>query len=178
MDGPRGIGKKFLYHALLENVRLKGMIKLASATSGVAETILPTGRTTHLRFDISLQADEATMTNMSKKVGGAKIIRQAKFTIWDEAPMSKRHTIEIVDISFYDIMDSDIPFRGKVMSFGGDFCQFFFVVPKSTRVEMVNASLVRSYLWPLMENIQLSTNIQARMNTSFNKCLLRFRNGE
>ncbi|KAG5630680.1 hypothetical protein H5410_002397 [Solanum commersonii] len=141
------------------------MIALAYATNGVAATILPGGRTTHSRFGIPLQADEIAMTNMSKQGGRAKLIRQEKLIIWDEAPMAKRHIIETVDRSFRDIMDSDIPFGGKVMVFGGDFHQVLPVVPKSTCAEMVNTSLVRSYLWPLMEKIQLSTNMRARADT-------------
>ncbi|KAG5612475.1 hypothetical protein H5410_023756 [Solanum commersonii] len=59
-------------------------------------------------------------------------------------------------------MDKDIPFGGKILVFEGDFRQVLHVVPKSTRAETVDASLVRSYLWPLMEKIQLSTNMRAR----------------
>ncbi|KAH0642093.1 hypothetical protein KY290_033695 [Solanum tuberosum] len=102
VDGPGGTGKTFLYRALLGKVRSEGMIALASATSGVAATILPGGRTAHSRFAIPLQADETTMTNMSKQGGGAKLIRQAKLIIWDETPMAKRHIIETVDRSFRD----------------------------------------------------------------------------
>ncbi|XP_015167741.1 ATP-dependent DNA helicase RRM3-like [Solanum tuberosum] len=178
VDGPGGTGKTFLYRALLGKVRSEGMIALATATSGVAAAILPGGRTAHSRFAIPLQVDETTMTNMSKQGGGAKLIRQAKLIIWDETPMANRHIIETVDRSFRDIMDSDIPFGGKVMVFGGDFRQVLPVVPKSTRAETINASLVKSYLWPLMEKIQLSTNMRARADTHFSNFLLRVGNGE
>ena len=96
------------------------------------------------------------MTHMSKQGGEAKLIRQAKLIRWDEAPMAKRHTVETVDRSFRDIMDKYAPFGGKVMVFGGDFRQ---VLPKSTRAETVDASIVRSYFWPLMEKIKLTTNM-------------------
>ncbi|XP_075110437.1 uncharacterized protein LOC142181314 [Nicotiana tabacum] len=105
VDGPGGTGKTYLYRALLENVRSRGMIALATATSGVAASILPGGRTTHSSFDIPLQTNETTMTNMSKQSGAAKLIQKAKLIIWDEAPMAKRQTIETVDRSFRDIMD-------------------------------------------------------------------------
>ncbi|KAG5615400.1 hypothetical protein H5410_015224 [Solanum commersonii] len=144
-----GTGKTFIYRALLD--KAKGMIALTSATSGVAAAISPRGRIAHSRFGIPLQENETTMTNMSKEGGGAKLIRQAKLLIWDEEHMAKRHTIETVDRSFRDIMDSDIPFGGKVMVFGGDFRQVLSIVPKSTRAKKVDASLVRSYLWPLMK---------------------------
>jgi len=154
------------------------MIALASASSGVAAAILPGGRTAHSRFGIPLQANESTMTNMSKQSGGAKLIKQAKLIIWDEAPMAKRHAIETVDRGFRDIMEKNVPFGGKVMVFGGDFQQVLPVVPKSTQVETVDASLVRSYLWPLMEKIHLTSNMRARTNPNFSNFLIRVGNGE
>ncbi|KAG5586052.1 hypothetical protein H5410_046486 [Solanum commersonii] len=163
-------GKTFLYRALLAKVRSKGLIALACATSGVAATLLPGGRTTHSRFGIPLQANETTMAHMSKQGDRVKLIRKAKLIIWDETPMAKR--------SFHDIMDKDAPFGGKVMVFGGDFRQVLPIVPNSIRAEMVDASLVRLYLWPLMEKIQLSTNMRARTDTTFSEFLLHIGNGE
>lgn len=66
-------------------------------------------------------------------------------------------------------MDSDKPFGAKVMVFGGDFRQVLSVVPKSTHLEMVDATLIRSYLWPLMEKIQLSTNMHAKRDITFSE---------
>ncbi|KAL0344192.1 UNVERIFIED_CONTAM: hypothetical protein Sangu_1306600 [Sesamum angustifolium] len=45
IDGPGGSGKTFLYRALLADVRSRGYIALAVATSGVAAALLPGGRT-------------------------------------------------------------------------------------------------------------------------------------
>ncbi|KAG5581516.1 hypothetical protein H5410_052143 [Solanum commersonii] len=177
VDRPEGTGKTFLYRALLAKVRPKGMIALASATSGVAATILLGGHTTHSRFGIPLQANETTIKNMSKQGRGAKL-RQAKLIIWDEAPMAKQQTVETVDKNFCDIMDSAIPFGGKVMVFGGDFHQVLPVVPKSTRAEMIDASLFRSYLWSLMEKIQLLTNMRTKADTTFRDFVLRIGNGD
>ncbi|KAG5611405.1 hypothetical protein H5410_022686 [Solanum commersonii] len=177
-DGPGGTGKTFLYLTLLANIKSRGMIALAFASSGVAATILPGGCTTHSRFEIPLQANETTITNMCKQGGGGKLIRQAKLIIWDEAPMAKRHIIETVDRSFRDIMDNNAPFSGKVMIFGGDFRQVLSVVPKSTRAKTVNASLVRSYLCTLMEKIHLTSNMRARADSIFCEFLLRVENIE
>nr|XP_016475596.1 PREDICTED: ATP-dependent DNA helicase PIF1-like [Nicotiana tabacum] len=149
------------------------MIALATTTSGVAATILSGGRTSHSRFDIPLQTNDTTKTKMSKQSGVAKLIRQAKLIIWDEAPMEKCQIIETVDRSFRDIMDVNVPFGGKVMVFGGDFRQVLPVVPKSTRAETVNASLVKSYLWPLMKKIYFTTNMRARADPNFSNFLLR-----
>ena len=75
-------------------------------------------------------------------------------------------------------MDIGDPFGGKVMLFGGDFRQVLPVVPKSTRAEIVNASLVKSYLWPLMEKIQFTRNMRARTDPTFSDFLLRVGNGD
>lgn len=59
--------------------------------------------------------------------------------------MDKRYTIETVDRRFRDIMDKDNSFGSNIMVFGGDFRKFL--------PETINASLVRSYLSPLMEKM-------------------------
>lgn len=60
VDGPRGTGKIYLYRALLENVRSRGIIALATTTNGISALILLGGHTTHSRFDIPLQTNETT----------------------------------------------------------------------------------------------------------------------
>ncbi|XP_049399877.1 uncharacterized protein LOC125863959 [Solanum stenotomum] len=62
------------------------------------------------------------------------------------------------------------------MVFGGDFRQVLAVVPKSTRAEIVNESLVKSYLWPFMEKIQFRRNMRARTDPTFSELLLRVGN--
>ncbi|KAM3287850.1 hypothetical protein P3S67_021280 [Capsicum chacoense] len=47
IDGPGGTGKTFLYRALLAAIRSKGFVALATASFGVAASILPGGRTAH-----------------------------------------------------------------------------------------------------------------------------------
>lgn len=74
VDGTRGTGKTFLHRALL--VRSEGMIELAFATTSMEAAILPGGRTTHSRFGIPLQANETTITHMSKHDRGSKLIRK------------------------------------------------------------------------------------------------------
>ncbi|XP_075099143.1 uncharacterized protein LOC142176010 [Nicotiana tabacum] len=58
IDRPGGTGKTFLYRALLSTVQSKGFVALAKASSGVAASILPGGRTTHSRFKFSVDIDE------------------------------------------------------------------------------------------------------------------------
>ena len=50
VDGPRGIGKTFLYRTILATLRKAGHNAIATITSGIATTLLPGGRTAHSRL--------------------------------------------------------------------------------------------------------------------------------
>ncbi|CAK8560424.1 unnamed protein product [Lathyrus sativus] len=52
VDGLGGTGKTFLYRALMASLRSRGEIVLATASSGIAATLLPGCRTAHSRFKI------------------------------------------------------------------------------------------------------------------------------
>ncbi|KAL3531638.1 hypothetical protein ACH5RR_005159 [Cinchona calisaya] len=92
--------------------------------------------------------------------------------------MAKRWSIETLDRSMKDIMNSTEPFGGKVIIFGGDFRQVLPVVPRGTIQQNIDASLVKSYLWPYMERLSLSRNMRARTDTRFSEFLLRVGCGE
>ncbi|XP_060962816.1 uncharacterized protein LOC115724117 isoform X1 [Cannabis sativa] len=88
VDGPGGTGKTYLYKALLAVVRSNGAVALATASSGVAASILPGGRTTHSRFKLPLDADGKSTCCVSKQSALAKLLCAAKLIIWDEALMT------------------------------------------------------------------------------------------
>ncbi|XP_062075969.1 uncharacterized protein LOC133780107 [Humulus lupulus] len=106
IDGPGGTGKTYLYRAILAPVRSRGMIALATASSGVAAILLPGGRTAHSRFKIPLTCEKDTTCTVSKQSGLAKLLQCAKLIIWDEAPMSHHQSIEALDLMLKDINDS------------------------------------------------------------------------
>ncbi|XP_047085208.1 ATP-dependent DNA helicase PIF1-like [Lolium rigidum] len=178
VDGPGGTGKTFLYRALLATVRDQGKIALATATSGVAASIMPGGRTAHSRFKIPLRIDEGAICGFTKQSGTAKLLQAASLIIWDEASMTKRQAVEALDKSMRDIMDRpDLPFGGKTVVFGGDFRQVLPVVRKGTRAQIVDASLSRSDLWKCMRQMKLVRNMRAENDPGFAEYLLRIGNG-
>ncbi|XP_048447298.1 ATP-dependent DNA helicase pif1-like [Pyrus x bretschneideri] len=130
VDGPGGTGKTYLYRVLLATLRSKGHIILATATSGIAATILPGGRTAHSRFKIPLSPDASSTCSISIQSDLAELIRKTSAVVWDEAPMAHRFAFEALDRTFKDIMGVDLPYGGKVIIFGGDFRQVLPVVPK------------------------------------------------
>ncbi|XP_066381900.1 uncharacterized protein [Miscanthus floridulus] len=177
VDGPGGTGKTYLYKALLAKVRSLNLIAIATATSGIAASIMPGGRTAHSRFKVPIKLDANSMCNFTKQSGTAMLLRDASLIIWDEVAMTKRQAIETLDRTFQDIMGCDQPFGGKVMLFGGDFRQVLPVVPRGTRAQITDATLLKSYLWENVRRIRLTQNMRARNDKWFSEYLLRIGNG-
>ncbi|PWZ20060.1 ATP-dependent DNA helicase pif1 [Zea mays] len=163
VDGPGGTGKTYLYRVLLATLRSQGKIAVATATSSVAASIMPGGRTAHSRFKIPLTIDDGAVCSFTKQSGTAELLRKASLIIWDEASMTKRQAVEALDNSMHDIMGRPgLPFGGKTIVFGGDFRQVLPVVRKGTRAQVVASSLRMSYLWESMSHLKLVTNMRAK----------------
>ncbi|XP_027122061.2 uncharacterized protein [Coffea arabica] len=177
VDGPGGTGKTFLYRALLATLRTHGHIALAVASSGVAASILPGGRTAHSLFKLPLDASATKACQISKQSSTAKLIVMAKLILWDEASMAKRDAIEAFDLLLRDIMDSDKPFGGKVVVFGGDFRQTLPVIQNATRDIQVQSSFVNSALWSSLQKVSLKENMRALLDSPFSDFLLRVGDG-
>ncbi|KAL6196751.1 hypothetical protein ACLB2K_032365 [Fragaria x ananassa] len=178
VDGPGGTGKTYLYRALLANLRSNDHIVLATASSGIAVTILPGGRTAHSRFKIPLEPDEYSTCSIEKQSDLAELIRRSSAIIWDEAPMMNRFAFEALDQTFRDITSLELPFGGKVMIFGGDFRQVLPVVRKGTRSQMVQSSLVNATFWRYVKILRLTQNMRSINDPEFSEFLLRVGNGE
>lgn len=64
------------------------------------------------------------------------------------------------------------------MVFGGDFRQVLPVLPRRTQQEAVDASLVSSYVWPILIKFTLEENIRAKEDPRLVEFLLQLGNGE
>ena len=71
VDGPGGTGKTYLYKALLAKVCSLGEIAIATATSGIAASIMPGGQTAHSRFKIPIKLGDNSICNFTKQSGTA-----------------------------------------------------------------------------------------------------------
>lgn len=92
-----GTGKAFLWTILLNNIRARGKIALAVASSGIAALLLPGGRTPHSRFRIPLDVQEHFMCAIKKNTKLSALIEQMSLIIWDEAPVNHKHLFEALD---------------------------------------------------------------------------------
>jgi ATP-dependent DNA helicase PIF1 len=66
MEGPSGTGKTFLYRSLLATLRSRNKLAVATATFGVAASIMPGGRTTHSCFKIPLTIEDGSFCSFTK----------------------------------------------------------------------------------------------------------------
>ncbi|KAJ9558517.1 hypothetical protein OSB04_013131 [Centaurea solstitialis] len=178
VDGPGGTGKTFLYKALLAEVRSRGLIALATATSGVAANNMPGGRTAHSRFKIPINLDNNSLCNVRQQSGTAQLLRDATLIIWDEASMAKRQAVEALDRTMQDLIGNRLPFGGKIIVMGGDFRQVLPVLRRATRAQIVDCSLRMSPLWSAIKKIRLSINMRALADPWFSEFLLRVGNGD
>nr|XP_027124176.1 uncharacterized protein LOC113740859 [Coffea arabica] len=167
VDDPGGTGKTFLYRALLASLRSQGYVAIAVATSGVAASLLPGGRTVHSRFKIPLDFSKQKTCQLSKQSSVARLIVDAKLILWDEASMAKKEAIEAFHCLLIDIIESDLPFEGKTIVFGDDFLQTLPVIEHLPTADLVQSTLLYSHLWSHMCKLQLGTNMRAALDPGF-----------
>lgn len=107
--GSGGCGKTFLWNTLCTRLRSEGKIVLPVASSGIAATLLPGGRTAHSRFHIPLKLDRNSISGIKHGTDIAELIKNTILVIWDEAPMQHHFAFKSVDKDFRDIMSSVTP---------------------------------------------------------------------
>ncbi|WOG92588.1 hypothetical protein DCAR_0311861 [Daucus carota subsp. sativus] len=171
--GSGGCGKTYLWRTLISKLRSERHIVLPVASSGIAATLMPGGRTAHSRFKIPIVLDEYSMCAINHKSDIAELLKRTRLIIWDEAPMQHRYTFECLDRSLKDIMKSvdsrlsELPFGGITVVLGGDLRQILPVIPQASRAEIVAACITRSRLWRLATVFQLKQNM--RLNKGQNE---------
>ena len=163
LQGPGGTGKTFLYTAICRALRARGDIVLCVASSGIAALLLPGGTTAHSRFKIPLQCFDSTTCSVARQSDTAKLLRQTRLIIWDEAPMQNKTNVVAVHRTLCDVLDrnsADSLFGGVPVLFGGDFAQILPVVKQGTRATIVQACLQRMEFWPQLRCLHLTQNMR------------------
>jgi len=123
----------------------------------------------------------------------AKLLIETSLIIWDEALMTNKQCFEAFDRSLKDIMSEvtqeavNIPFGGKVVVLGGDPKQILPVVQNGSKSQIINTSIIKSYLWNNVKILFLTENMRLqKVNPSspeyeelesFNNWILSIGNG-
>ncbi|CAH2098236.1 unnamed protein product [Euphydryas editha] len=149
LDAPGGTDKTFLTKIILARIRSLNKIALAVASSGIAATLLPGGRTAHTMFKIliDLNSTESPVCNVSRNSDKAKLLRDCALIVWDECTMANQKAVEAVDRTL----------RGHSRS---------YIHPdtsRGTRADEITACLKCSTLWRTITSTHLSINMRARL---------------
>ena len=162
LQGAGGTGKTFLYRALYGHLRAAGKSVLCVASSGIAATLLPRGRTAHSQFKIPLSLDEWSSCGVTRQSYLGRQLADVDLIIWDEVTMQNRFAFEAVDRLLRDMRRNDDHLFGGVPAvLGGDWAQTLPVVPRGSRAAVTAACLSRSStIWPHLEVLTLRRNMR------------------
>jgi len=182
LDGPGGSGKTYLYQTLCHAVRAERWIILCVASTGLAALLLPAGRTAHSTFKIPISnLSEESICHIPKESARGDLLRAMRGMIYDECLMDHHFCFEALDRTLRDIRNEpDKLYGGITVIHGGDFQQILPVVPKGRKEDIIEASLLRSYLWSHMTILHLHKNMRletSRDDNNFAKWLLEVGHG-
>ena len=185
LDAPGGTGKTFLINLILAKLRSEGKIALATASSGIAATLLTGGRTLHSTFKIPLDLHAMDIPICSVKKGTAlcKVIQESKAVVVDEAPMTNRLAFEALDRTLKDLTGNSQLMGGTCILLCGDFRQILPVVQGGTRGNIVDSCIKKSFLWEhtVVKHLQTNTRVHRYGNEAagqFADQLLAIGNGK
>ena len=166
LDAPGGTGKTFLINLILAKLRSEGKIALATASSGIAATLLIGGRTLHSTFKIPLDlyAMDIPICSIKKGTALSRVIQEGKATVVDEAPMTNKLAFEALDRTLRDLTGKDQPMGGMCMLLCGDFRQILPVIQGGTRGNIVDSCLKKSFLWEHVVVKHLDTNMRVHLH--------------
>ena len=179
--GSGGCGKAYVWKTLIYKLRSQGKIVLPVASSGIAATLMPGGRTAHSHFKITIVLYEDSSCSISHNSDIAELIKRTSLIIWYEALMQHMYAFECLDRSLRDIMKSVskeralLPFGGITVLLGGDFRQILPVISLDDRADIVSACITRSRLWHAATIFILKQNMRLNQgNTEEERQNLKF----
>jgi hypothetical protein len=170
LDAPGGTGKTFLIKLVLATIRSHNEIAIALASSGIAATLLPGGRTAHsaLKLPLNINNIETPTCNVSKSSGMGKLLQKCKFIVWDESTMAHKKSVEALDRTLQYLRGNKRLFGNTTILLAGDFRQTLPVITRSTKADELNACLKFSRLWRHVNTLTLTTNMRVKLKINKN----------
>ncbi|KAH7706841.1 hypothetical protein AAVH_25926 [Aphelenchoides avenae] len=162
VGGLGGSGKTYLYKTLHKLIRShpNGGPVVNMASTGIAATLLPDGRTVHSAFALPVPIFSDSKSNFDGKAPPG-FIRQAKAFVLDEVSMCSKHVLECVSRTLSKMHGTSGPFGDVLMIIGGDFRQCMPIKQHALPSELFELSVKRSELWSRFEKFTLKRNVRA-----------------
>jgi ATP-dependent DNA helicase PIF1 len=123
---------------------------------GMTASLLDGGRTSHNRFQLPIPILDNSTSSITPNSESAHLLRSASIIVWDEATTAHKFSFQCVDRLLKDLAvnpeDKQRSFGGKIFLLCGDFRQTLPVVKKGRAIDIIQACIKRSYLWPFFPN--------------------------
>jgi hypothetical protein len=122
-----------LLNLILAEIRKKGDIALAVATSGVEATLLHGGHTADsaLKLPLNFNLTEKPTCNIIDNPA-CKLLKRTKVIVWDECRMVNKKGPEALDRTLQDLNDNKSKIRKVVVIFADDFRQTLPIITQGT----------------------------------------------
>ncbi|XP_074603972.1 uncharacterized protein LOC141857378 [Brevipalpus obovatus] len=173
IDGPGGSGKTTLYNKICAEMSNRHLQFTACASTGIAATLLPNGRTAHSTFGLPLLMDRQSISSITANSDRAKILCQTKLILWDEVTLMTHEHLRCVNDLMIDICRNRFLFGHKVVLLGGDFRQCLPVIKRASRTEILENVITRGNIFRHFEIIKLTINMRASGDPQFARWLLQ-----
>ena len=147
------------------------------ASSGIAATVIPTGKTAHSRLKIPVNCLETSTLNITKGSTLWKELQTVKLLVYDEISMASRNILDAIDRTFRDILDESRPFGGIKVIFCGDFRQLLPVKKFASPSQIIAECCKYSRIWEHVKIFRLTKNMRTA-DLKWSQFLLTVGNGE
>lgn len=115
VDGPGGTGKTYLYETIYYYCVVEGFNCIITAWTGIAASLLPTGRTVHSTFKLPLNLTETATCNIRNNSTEWRKLKKADIILWDECSMAESRALTAVNEFLKELEQTSVPFGGKVI---------------------------------------------------------------
>ena len=176
LDGPGGCGKTYLLTAICSYFHRRHEKVWVCASSGIAATVIPTGKTAHSRLKIPINCLDHSTLNITKGSSLWKDLRDVKLLVYDEVSMASKNILDTIDRSFKEIFNSTRPFGGIRVIFCGDFRQLLPVKKYATPTQVIADCCKYSSVWEHVQIFRLKKNMRTT-DLNWSQFILRVGDG-
>jgi hypothetical protein len=160
VEGPGGTGKTFLFQTMLAWCETNNVNAMVFSSTGITATMYRGGLTVHKGLGVPINVTNSSICSL--RAVDRQRIRECKLMIIDEATMLSKLVYLCIDRTLRSIMDSDQPFGGKLIVFGGHWAQILPVVRHGNMATIVAATMKRCGFWHNITQLRLSINLRLR----------------
>lgn len=124
VTGEGGTGKSHVYLTIYYKARAMRKRVVVMASTGVAATLLPEGKTVHKTFGVEVPTYSDAKCSVQAGTKAADELCATDVFLWDEISMSSRYVFEAVNRTLQELRNAPgVPFGGAVFVVGGDWRQ-------------------------------------------------------